>query len=79
MKKLLLLALTAVIMAGCEKIMDTDYYTGEGFRVCTIDSCEYIHLSNGNGAYYTHKGNCKYCVERRKQEIRELIQELKDE
>ena len=77
MKKIVLLALTTLVMVGCERVMETDYHTKEGFRVCIIDSCEYIHMSNGNGAYYTHKGNCRYCAERRKQEIKELIEEIR--
>lgn len=77
MKKLILLALTALVMVGCEEIVDTDYHTREGLRVCTIDSCEYIHYSVGWGPEYTHKGNCRYCAERRKQELKELIEQLR--
>ena len=80
MKKLLLLALTAMMMVGCRhscipgtKVLPYD------FVVVEIDSCEYI----GNSSFYnrdlfSHKGNCKYCAERRKQELKELIKELKD-
>ena len=78
MKKIILLALTALIMVGCERVMETDYHTKEGFRVCIIDSCEYIHMSNGNRAYYTHKGNCRFCKERRQKELEELIDKLKE-
>ena len=78
MKKIILLALTALIMVGCERVMETDYHTKEGFRVCIIDSCEYIHMSNGNGAYYTHKGNCKFCKERKQKELEELVTKLKE-
>ena len=78
MKKIILLALTALMMVGCERVMETDYHTKEGFRVCIIDSCEYIHMSNGNGAYYTHKGNCRFCKERRKKELEELVIKLKE-
>lgn len=53
MKKLFVLALTAVMMAGCE----------------------YIRYSNGFGPEYTHKGNCKFCQERREKELRELLRE----
>lgn len=32
-----------------------------------IDSCEYIgHLSAYNSDVLTHKGNCKYCIQRNK-------------
>ncbi len=78
MKKLILLALTALMMAGCEnKYIETDYYTSEGLRVSIIDSCEYIHYSCGFGPEYTHKGNCKFCAERRKKELEELVKQLK--
>ena len=78
MKKIILLALTALIMVGCERVMETDYHTKEGFRVCIIDSCEYILMSNGNGAYYTHKGNCRFCKERRQEEMEELVRVWKE-
>jgi len=65
-------------MVGCERVMETDYHTKEGFRVCIIDSCEYIHMSNGNGAYYTHKGNCRFCKERKQKELKELVIKLKE-
>lgn len=50
----------------------TDTPAGD-FNVVKIDSCEYIE------SLYrlAHKGNCKYCAERRKQELKELIEELK--
>lgn len=81
MKRLLLLALTAVIMAGCKKFEDESLLL-EGtdkrlYQIVIVDSCEY--LQNIGAAQLAHKGNCKYCAERRKQEIRELIKELKME
>lgn len=36
----------------------------QGIQILTIDSCEYVWVKNGYGAGLTHKGNCKYCVER---------------
>jgi len=34
-----------------------------------IDSCEYIgNVYGGHGDMITHKGNCKFCVERSKKE-----------
>ena len=75
MKKLLLLALTTMMMAGCienyeEKKLNSEY------SIRVIDSCEYI-LVNRVGIK-AHKGNCKYCAERRNQELKELIEQLKD-
>lgn len=78
-KKLILLALLAVITAGCES--DVKYTknqtTTQSVGVFEYDSCEYITIYHG----VSHKGNCKYCAQRdsikwekRKQEI---INELK--
>lgn len=79
MKKIILLALAILIMVGCgDKYIKTDYYTNEGLRVSIIDSCEYIHYSCGWGPEYTHKGNCKFCSERRQKEIEELVIKLKE-
>lgn len=75
MKKLLLLALTAMVMVGCmEHYKETSINSEYSARV--IDSCEYIVLS-GVGIK-AHKGNCKFCAERRRQELKELIEQLKD-
>ena len=38
----------------------------EGYSTIVIDSCEYIEAYNR----LAHKGNCKFCVERRKKEIK---------
>lgn len=43
-------------------------------NIVIIDSCEYIKAPYR----LTHKGNCKYCIERRKQEYREIVKELFD-
>ena len=78
MKKLILLALLAVIMVGCS-LEGRDL--SEAYVSCEIDSCEYVVISGFTDP--THKGNCKYCVERDsiKWEKRkaELIKELKNE
>lgn len=77
MKKIILLTLTA-LMVGCEKNVKTEYYTSEGLRVSVIDSCEYIHYSCGWGPEYTHKGNCRFCKERRQKELEELVTKLNE-
>lgn len=55
----------------------------KGFHVEVIDSCEYLVKSEhyGNGGYQgygfgymAHKGNCKFCKERRKKELKEYEQ-----
>ena len=51
-------------------------YTTEGvtFHVVEIDSCEYLIGRKISGdysfGYMSHKGNCKYCAERRKRELK---------
>lgn len=61
------------MMVGCNEPKTTGMQYG--YSVIEMDSCEYLrglhHLS--------HKGNCKFCEARRKQEIKELIEELKKE
>ena len=78
MKKLLLLAFATMMMVGCKNIdANGNIKLGNGFYTPTlslIDSCEYISWGYG----LAHKGNCKFCAERRKQELKELIKELKD-
>ena len=47
----------------------------KGFRVIEIDSCEYLIKTEKRGmgdcstraGFMSHKGNCKFCEERRKQ------------
>lgn len=77
MKKIILLALTALMVVGCyEQNPDGSYDTSRSFNFETIviDSCEYI------SGYYrlAHKGNCRFCAERRKQELKELVGQLKE-
>lgn len=78
MRKLILFALLAVIMAGCS-LEGRDL--SEAYVSCEIDSCEYVVISGFTDP--THKGNCKFCAERDsiKWEKRkaELIKELKNE
>lgn len=76
MKKLLLLAFTTMMMVGCESKTDAEIEEAKrlsGFNIFIVDSCEYI----SRGDWLAHKGNCKFCAERRKQELKELIKELK--
>ena len=68
----LVLALVAVMMAGCNP-----YYENPSkdesvrYKIIYLDSCEYI--KHKYTPEITHKGNCKYCVERRRQELKELL------
>lgn len=75
-KLLLLLALLATMMVGCENEEGRNYATDERgytYKVTVIDSCEYIYTP-----YYklAHKGNCKFCAERNKRMIREQVDSI---
>ena len=77
MKKIILLALTALMMAGCYDNSNRNIDTktkGSIYRTIMIDSCEYIK------GYYrlAHKGNCRFCKERRQKELEELVIKLKE-
>lgn len=43
---------------------------GVELHVVEIDGCEYLighrYITDGSEGYITHKGNCKYCEERRR-------------
>ncbi len=78
MKKLIILALLAVIMAGCMRNGEVYKRSGDSCIVTEVDGCEYIKLHDAYG--FQHKGNCKYCAkrdsikwEKRKAEIVELL------
>lgn len=64
--------LVSVIFCGCESKgvtveETTTTINGREIKIYTIDSCEYIgEIHGGNGDLITHKGNCKFCVERSK-------------
>jgi len=70
MKKLVLLALAALIMVGCDKSISSV----DGYDIVIIDSCEYIRNENFYGCVIVHKGNCKYCQQR----LRQMMWEVQD-
>ncbi len=85
MKKIILLALAALMMMGCDEPVTID--TEEGLEIVNIDSCEYIKCTTyGITSYvYSHKGNCRFCEERdsikwekRRKELEELVIKLKE-
>lgn len=79
MKKIILLALTILIIAACgvkkdangQIAIDTGY--GNNPEIIIIDSCEYVSW----GYRLAHKGNCRFCKERRQKELKELLEQLK--
>ena len=76
-KNIILLALTSLVMVGCGKDVQ---YSIEGMEISIIDSCEYIkcYTYGFNSFVYCHKGNCKFCKERRQKELKELVNKLKE-
>lgn len=84
MKKLILLALTAWTMVGCEYKADVEIEEAKrlnGFNIIIVDSCEYLKCKEGSGnlcyGFFAHKGNCRFCKERRQKELKELVTILK--
>ncbi len=71
MKKLkqLLVLFTLTILCSCEdniKVIDVAGNNRE-IKYYVIDSCEYIgSLAGANTDILTHKGNCKFCLNRKK-------------
>jgi len=67
------------MMTGCTSTSKEIGIAGD-FQIIEVDSCEYLKaLYIGGTSYFAHKGNCKYCKERREKEIEEIINELKNE
>lgn len=76
MKKLILLLTLAFVMCGCNKHIENTFRVGNvNYDVIVIDNCEYLKA----GAAFTHKGNCKFCAERRRKEQEELIHKIKEQ
>jgi len=93
MKKIILLALTALMMVGCcdtqKEETECDKTFKErwhGFHVEVVDSCEYLlryteRVSGHQGfgqSFMAHKGNCRFCKERRQKELENLLIKLKE-
>lgn len=72
MKKIILLAFATLMMVGC-KYEDRQTKEVDGVKIVTIDSCEYVRCVTYYGyVVYNHKGNCRFCKERRENELKEL-------
>lgn len=70
MKKILFILVTVLLLSSCEKT--TTVYSNKGhlpWRVVEIDSCEYIL----DHYMLAHKGNCKYCQERNRKMIKDIL------
>lgn len=78
MKKIILLALTALMMVGCAE-KSTQPIEFSDARTYIVDSCEYVGKGIGSLAgTLAHKGNCRFCAERRKQELDALVKQIKE-
>ena len=76
MKKPILLLALAFVMCGCNKHVVNTFRVGTvNYDVIVIDDCEYLK----SGATLAHKGNCKFCAERRREEQEELISKIKEQ
>ena len=85
MKKVIILALTALMMVGCVCKSDAkieEQKCLDGFNIKVVDSCEYLYKEIPAGyagyGFMAHKGNCRFCKERRQKELEELITKLKE-
>lgn len=79
MKKIILLTLTALMMMGCDEKQPDGTYKPSSYRIYIIDSCEYVGYAIGSQYdYLAHKGNCRFCKERRQKELKELVEQLKE-
>lgn len=85
MKKIILLALTALMMVGCYKAKA--YYDKHidlvgDYNLSTIEyqGCEYVVMQSRWQQHGTmiHKGSCRFCKERRQKELEELVTKLKE-
>lgn len=78
-KKIILFVLTALIVVGCDVRQPDGTYKPFNYRTYIIDSCEYVGYASGSQYdYLAHKGNCRFCKERRQKELEELVIKLKE-
>lgn len=85
MKKIILLALTALMMIGCyrdDAYNNKQIYLVSDYKIKTIEyqGCEYVVMDSRyqRRSIITHKGNCQFCAQRRKQELELLVKHLKE-
>ena len=78
MRKIILLSLIILMMVGCVNQEGEAPYVGkDAFATIEYDSCEYLLRISHYQGYLAHKGNCRFCKERRQKELKELIEQLK--
>ena len=59
-----------------EAVITSEVY--RDYEIIIIDSCEYIRGYRTLGYRLAHKGNCRFCKERRKKELEDLVDALKE-
>jgi hypothetical protein len=74
----LFILLITIFFSGCYKIntnkKESNFVLIQGqnpLKIVEIDSCEYLLGEWGNATVLTHKGNCKFCAERNKNNTNE--------
>ena len=79
-KKIILLALVALMMVGCYQAKaynDKQINLVGDYQVRTIvyQGCEYVVMESHlyKRLVISHKGNCRFCKERRQKELKELV------
>lgn len=65
--------------ASDEKEVVTTSEVYRDYEVIIIDSCEYLRGHRTLAYRLAHKGNCRFCKERRKKELEDLVYKLKEE
>lgn len=68
MRKAFLFIVVLLTLTACNESRKTQTIENIGntnFDVIEIDSCEYVIGSFGYKGYMAHKGNCKYCEQRK--------------
>lgn len=86
MKKIIFIALAALMIVGCSNQDDIAKLVEEGdFSTIEYDSCEYLLRVGVSQGYLAHKGNCRFCEERdsikwekRRKELEKLVVKLKE-
>lgn len=69
--KILAIPVFALLLMACEepnvKIKKTEYVfnsSGHSFKIIELDSCQYFFFEGGHAMGLSHKGNCKFCINR---------------
>lgn len=70
------MALIALTMVGCGEYegKNQESVALTGYSDVEIDSCQYII----GYMVLAHKGNCRFCKERRQKELKELVEQIKE-